>query len=334
MTVSLEVIKLRFTGPVHFGRGWGDLDHSESILHSDTLKSALFSALIRLEPDWKIKAGDFFSGVRISSCYPYLRDELFLPKLHLKREFNFEGIAKEKHAKTSKNIEYLSFNIFTRYINSDETVHINEKQLSENSKYVFGNKDGFNKKVITDQTQQRVNVKYFSESVPFFASRIFFEKECGLYFLAAFKDIKIKKDFLKAVRYLGALGIGTDRTVGNGFFEFDEDKDISAIDFLVENPDAYASLGLYLPLKEELENSDLEHSSWGLIQRSGYMAGSEYLKFRHLLKKSIFMFTEGSIFKTPAPPEGKYIDLRPEWSVPDMHEVWRCGMPVFIPVKL
>jgi len=334
MKVTFEVIKLKFTGPLHIGRGWGDLDHSEPILHSDTLKSAIFSALIQLEPEWKKRAVEFFSDIKISSCFPYSGNELFLPKLHLKRKFYFEGISEKKHPKISKNIEYFSLNIFKRYINSDEILHIKKGQLSENYRFVFENENGCSKRIIADQTQQRVHVKYFYESIPFFANRIFFEKECGLYFLATFKSPEIKKEFLKAVRYLGDLGIGTDRTVGNGFFEFNENENISTVEFTVDNHDAFASLGLYLPLKEEIQRIDFEKSSWGLLQRGGYIAGSEYVKFRHLLKRSIFMFSEGSLFKMSVPPEGKLADLKPDWNDPDMHEIWRCGKTLFIPVKL
>ncbi len=334
MTVSFEVIKLKFTTPLHIGRGWGDLDHSEPLLHSDTIKSAIFYALIQLYPEWKNKPEKFFQSFSISSCFPYYKEELFLPKLQLKRRFRFEGIESYKEAKTSKKIEYLSLKVFQDYLNARDEIAFNKRQLSKNGKYVLEKVQDNPENIIVSHVQQRVNVKYFSEPVPFFADRLFFNKECGLYFLAQYSDRSIKEDVFHAIKFLGTLGIGTDRTVGNGFYDFDKEKDVSKIEISLDNPDAYAALGLFLPQQEELAKIDMDNSSWGLVKRGGYMAGSEHVKFRHLLKKSIYMFTEGSVFKTTEKPTGKCENVRPEWNDTDMHDVWRCGMPVFIPVKL
>lgn len=332
MNTSFEVVRLKLLSPLHIGRGWGDLDHSEPLLHSDTIKSALFSSLIRINPEWKNKAEEFFDGFNISSCFPYCDKELFLPKLHLKRKFLFEGIPEEKQAKTSKSVEYLSLNLFKKYINGDEIISIRNTQLSQDSKFIFTDDQEENKSIFRHHIQQRVHIKSFSETVPFFADRMFFNSHCGIYFLIRYNDSEIKNTVYKALEYLGSAGIGTDRTTGNGFFEID--NEIDKIEFNIESQDAFAALGLYLPLKEELDKIDLDNSSWGLINRGGYMAGSEYIKFRHLLKKSIFMFTEGSVFKTTEQPQGKFADVKPDWNDPDIHNVWRCGMPVFIPVKL
>lgn len=332
MKADYEIIKLEFISPLHIGRGWGDLDHSESVLHSDTIKSALFSALIQLAPEWKTMPDDFFKGFRISSCFPWTGDEIFLPKLQLKRKFLFEGISDNKQAKASKNVEYMSLKIFQKYINTTDEISVKASQLSKNGKYIFEHETP--EIFIVNQVQQRLTVKDFEESTPFFADRYFFVKNSGLYFLASFSNEKIREAVFKALKLLGNLGIGTDRTIGNGFFNFDENIHVSKIETKVENPDGYAALGLYLPLKGELEKIDLGNSYWGLLQRGGYMAGSEFVKFRHLLKKSIFMFTEGSVFKTPEKPEGKSEDLTPDWNDENMHKVWRCGMPLFIPVKI
>jgi len=336
MTVSFEVIKLKFITPLHIGRGWGELDHSEQILHSDTIKSAIFFALIQLFPEWKNKAKEYFEGFTLSSCFPFCKEELFLPKLQLKRKFDFEAIEPNRQAKTSKKIEYISFKIFKDYINNynNEQIVINKNQLSKNYKFVFEKSLDDHGNIFLDHVQQRVKIEQFTKTVPFFADRIFFNEDCGLYFLAKFQNEAIRKDVLRAISFLGTLGIGTDRTVGNGFFHFDENTDVSGIEISADNTDAYASLGLYLPKKEELEIIDMDNSSWGLIKREGYMAGSEYVKFRHLLKKSIYMFTEGSVFKTTEKPVGKFVNVKPEWNDSEMHDVWRCGMPLFIPVKL
>jgi CRISPR type III-A-associated RAMP protein Csm4 len=166
---------------------------------------------------------------------------------------------------------------------------------------------------------------------------MFFSEGSGLFFLANFNDDVLKKEIFSALQLLGSLGLGTDRTVGNGFFEFDEKKHVEAKDLNIEekNCNAFATLGLYLPKKEEIETMDLDKSFWNIKERGGYIAASEYLKFRHLLKSPIHMFVEGSVFYTGKKPEGRYENVKPEnWNDPDMHDIYRCGKPIFIPVKI
>jgi len=340
--MRFEAIKLEFTSPLHIGRGWGDLDRSEPILHSDSLKSAIYFSLIQLFPEWKSeeKALEFFNGFVISSCFPYYNNEFFLPKLPI-RNFIISGIDDYKIAKVAKKIEYLSLDVFKNYLNSKEIINIDKKQLSENGKYVFANNNApIN--FIRSQTQQRITIKNTGKSIPFFVDRLFFMKNSGLYFLADFKkNDQLKFLVFKALKFLGTIGIGTDKTVGNGFFEFDENRHVQEI--LIEtkntytNDYAYASLGLFIPTEEEFKRINFDKSFWNIKERGGYIAGSEYIKFRHLLKKSIYMFTEGSIFFTETLKEnleGKLVNLKPDWNDNDMHNVYRCGKSIFIKVNL
>lgn len=335
--MKFYAVMLEFTTPLHIGRGWGELDKSEPLLHSDTLKSALFSVIIQFKSEWRNKANDFFNGFSISSCFPYYKDEFFLPKLLLNKKIIINGIEEYKQIKVSNKIEYLSVEVFNKYINSENKLEIDKDQLSKNQKYVFSKKLDNPFDFIKNETQQRVRIENYSSSMPFFVDRIFFEKDSGLYFLIKFNDENIKDEIFFALKLLGACGVGTDRTVGNGFFEFDEKKHVREIDIECDNikANAFASLGLYLPKREELESFDLEKSLWNLKERGGYMAGSEFIKFRHLLKTPIHMFTEGSVFYVNKLPVGRLENLKPfKWNDEDMHDVYRCGQPIFIPVKI
>ena len=134
------------------------------------------------------------------------------------------------------------------------------------------------------------------------------------------------------MKLMGSFGIGTDRTVGNGLFDFDESQHLGKITLNVPFENAFACLGLYLPTQQEIKQINLDNSSWGVQKRGGYIAGSGYDKFKHLLKNEIYMFTEGSVFESLDNLHGRFIDLRPDWNDSDIHSVWRCGQPLFIPV--
>jgi len=166
---------------------------------------------------------------------------------------------------------------------------------------------------------------------PFYFERIYFEKGCGLFFLAQFHNEGLKKQVLHALKILGENGIGTDRTVGNGLFHVECSSDISGPFIFNLDPGISIKipLGLYLPNEQEISQIDFQESSWNLIKRGGYMAGSEQDSTSHLRKKSIYMFLEGSVLKTEIQLKGELTDLKPEWNAP-LHPVFRCGMPIII----
>ena len=92
-------------------------------------------------------------------------------------------------------------------------------------------------------------------------------------------------------------------------------------------------LSLFIPTEEDLRLLDLEHSRYELLQRGGYMSGSQDSDFRHLRKKSVYMFNVGSVFYTTGSLKGKVVDLKPDWNDERMHPVFRSGKPFVVSVK-
>jgi CRISPR type III-A-associated RAMP protein Csm4 len=129
--------------------------------------------------------------------------------------------------------------------------------------------------------------------------------------------------------YLADSGIGTDRTVGMGQFSFSFDT--FSID-LPEKTSHSFNLSLFCPenhgqLKELIDNN----SKYDLIKRGGWI-GEPYNTFR---KKSIYMFREGSVFKTNDLTAGKTVDLKPEKTPAKIdHPVYRVGKSLFMPVLI
>jgi CRISPR-associated protein Csm4 len=105
----LKAIKLRFSSPVHFGRGREELDKSELVYHSDSMKSALYAVGLSMFSEWKDEKR-FHNSFRISSCFPYAKDEYFLPRPQLKRKIysvktmRIMQQKKSRKSNTSKNL--------------------------------------------------------------------------------------------------------------------------------------------------------------------------------------------------------------------------------------
>ena len=75
--------------------------------------------------------------------------------------------------------------------------------------------------------------------------RIFFKDHSGMYFIAEGDNTKLLE---KGLEILQHEGIGTDRNVGNGYFEFSKDE--IELD-LPENAKYSMNLSLFLPEKQE-----------------------------------------------------------------------------------
>ena len=148
--------------------------------------------------------------------------------------------------------------------------------------------------------------------------------------------------FEKGLRLLQYEGIGTDRNVGNGYFEYES----STIELSIpEVSDGAMSLSMFIPENQgQLKN--LVHSenvAYDFVRRGGWITDSPYNTVR---KNVIYAFTAASVFdlKKSAPEcLGKIVNLRP--CISDdiaeskglyklSHPIWRCGRSIFIPVKL
>lgn len=345
-----KAIKLRFTSPLHLSRGRDEYDKSETLYHSDSLKAAIYAVGLPYFAQWS-NWQNFAQAVRISSCFPYAGDELFLPKPVLKKKIHFTGILDDLQSKKVKKVEYIEKSQFVNFLNAPDEWKVDSQLLQPDGRFICRSAQTFTKiengksktfDFFKTDVQQRVKVPLEGEtdtkgnaieSKPYYVDRMYFNENCGLYFIAEFMDANIEQQFLKALKILGEQGIGTDRSVGNGFFEFDETLEIQ--DFQLQMPSNLGlqmPLGLYLPTKEEHQAIDFDQSHWGLMKRGGFMAGSTEEKLRHLWKNDIFMFAEGSVFKAPIALKGKYENLQPLWDTDEMHPVWRDGQCLMLTI--
>lgn len=349
-----KAIRLRFISPLHLSRGFDEYDKSETIYHSDSLKAAIYAIGIQYHQNW-VNWDDFSQACRLSSCFPYAGNEFFLPKPVLKKKIIVSGIANDLQPKKAKKIEFIEKSQFEEFINTPgDTWQVDKSKLHPNGKFICRQSETFttlvNGKSISfdfykTEVQQRVRVPLEGEtdakgkplqSQPYYVDRIYFNQNCGLYFIAEFSTPEFKKQFMQTLKILGEHGIGTDRGVGNGFFNFDEASDVQNFILQIKsNYNLQMPLGLYLPHREEHAAIDFDHSHWGIIKRGGFLAGSQHLHLRHLWKNDIYMFAEGSIFMASTVLKGKYEDLQPqladEWGK-DMHPVWRDGQCLMLKI--
>lgn len=325
---KLKVFRLHFRTPLHIGLGRSAYDSSSSDLHSDTISAAL-AAIKAQHGASSEELRCFLDSFAMSSAFPYEGKMYFLPRPLTADRITVDGSDGAEFRKLLKSVRYIESSVWKGFV-EESIPSISSTQIHDGYLTPLGYSDFVSP--YKKQVMQRVSVSRSGEddAAPFFFEWCFFNasKDCGLYIIVDAKD-DVLVEVESLLKELGETGIGTDKTVGGG--QFDVTSDI--IDLPTDGGDALLSLSLYIPSEKEQAAIDLKDSCYNLIQRGGFMAGSSDYTLRHLWKKSIYMYEEGSVFITDSKLEGIIADLQPEWNSKVMHPVFRSGKALFIPVK-
>jgi CRISPR-associated protein Csm4 len=326
----MEIAKLHFTSPLHLSKGKSVLDESFDVLHSDTLKSALFVCALELGLTTGDDAKSFLESFTISSAFPFVGKELFFPKPEWISKALTDSLA-EDNKKKFKKVHFIGQTSFEELLDGSLT-GLNAACF-KNTKYYTQNSISENQPFTSETVQQVVVSRTYDEegSNTFYTERLYFNEGCGLYFILNVPDAK--RDIINAaLMLLGDNGIGSDKSVGNGQFEF---KGFESFDFQ-EAKDAkhQIALSLYCPTEKEIKDEAfLNDSAYSLIKRGGYIANPDNFNHSTLRKKSIVMFTEGSVFPSSKTLVGDVKDLKPDMPTVE-HSIWRDGRALFLPYNL
>jgi CRISPR type III-A-associated RAMP protein Csm4 len=336
---TFDVVKLHFKGPLHISRGKDEYGSTEEILPSDALKSAIFACGQQLYDSEELQA-DFLDHFRTSSAFPFYQDEYFFPKPFTRLPFSISGLEDEqaKEAKKLKQLRYLGKAYMEKALNGEGEQAVPASYFVKGGAFLSERMAKDSEAFLFQKAQQsRVAIPHWdemdkgAETRPFYMEKLYFQEGAGLYFLLDIDD-RYKDTFYSCLSLLADNGIGTDRNVGNGQFTYTADQITIAVP-----DDAQESmvLSLYCPEKAEVENGLLAGSRYQLLKRGGFIASPEKTEHQSLRKKSLYMFTEGSIFGRPT-LTGKNTNLQPagdgKTAMPD-HPIWRDGRPLYLPIK-
>lgn len=327
---KFRIYKLHFTAPLHLGDERADYDKSLSVYHSDSMYAAIISVLAKVGYAIPEK-GDL--GFSISSLFPFYQKEekgdpvFFLPKI--KKQDDFDSDIRKK----VKRIEWLDVSSFNDYINGKSL--FNNSNTGQMKGVYYTNQDigtGF----ISTEVNPRVTVSRSGQedARPFYMERLYFKDYSGLYFIFSGENSSVLE---KTLNVLKNEGIGTDRTVGNGLFEWE----FGEIQLKLPESEYASNLSLFIPEDKEQTKQMLEGNivAYNIQKRGGWITDSGLNSFR---KNNIYAFTEGSVFKIPTINQtqffGKTVDLKPKLNYEHIgveeHPIWRNGKAIFIPVKM
>lgn len=330
---KLKIYKLHFTTPVHLGDMRDDYGISLKTISSDTMYAALISCLAKMGMSTPMNAD---MGCTISSLFPFYQTDkdsnavLFFPK-PLKQTLPISEKAVTERKKIKK-VAWLDAVYFSKILRGEQLFDDGSIDAAIHGEFMTDMEieDNF----ITSQVSARVAVSRDGkeDARPFYMDRVMFRGYSGLFFIADGDTTLLDK----AINLLQNEGVGTDRNVGNGYFEYEIDT--VEID-IPEQSDYTMSLSSFVPeSKAQLQNMlGSDNVAYDFQRRGGWITTPPHNTLR---KNVIYSFTAASVFKSECAglcTKGVVdVDLRPEieWETQINHPIWRCGRALFLPIKL
>lgn len=316
---TYNIIKLKNITPLHIGKGKDFYD----MLFDDVLSDMLSSALASIRVNIKGMADDvesFMDSFCLSSAFPFYKEEYYLPKPKGRISIGID----EKYRKKLKKIKYVEKSLFERIYIHGEMVNADKSQLAGE---LLTRKPLAEDEVLSTKGEvERVAIPRDggSDAVPYFFEFKYYASDAGLYCLTDAKG-ELFAELVELFTILGQQGIGSDKNVGCGHF----DVESGTIEIADVVSDDKLMLSMYIPTREELSAIDLSKSSYQMLLRGGYMAGSENEAGRQFLKKAVYMMESSSLLHSQQELKGRIVNLRNTFS---NHDIFRSGKAFYLPI--
>lgn len=303
------IVKLRPRGSFHIGERENWREGSKVYIPSDTIFSALCYCYLLLYGEVESFLKGFIDSnppFLISSAFPFVKETLFfpIPKNQISRD------------KEVRKIKYIDLHGLERLLNG--------KKIDD----------------IKDEVRTIPPFPWEIENVPriglnrwtnhpgenfFYFGQVTYKSDTGLFLFIEFKESSFKSKLIATLNLLAQEGLGGDRTVGRGFFYKPEILEIKI--HTTKFFDGIYSLSMYSPLQEEIMG--IERGFYEIEERKGYIFSPFCQSLR---RRSIRLFTEGSVFPSEPKRVGKIVDVTPDAF--DTHKVYRYGYIFSLPCKL
>lgn len=337
---NYDIIRFKFTTPLHVGNERSDYSTGNPMLHSDSLFAAICHAWAKLgKADWIGENGD--CGFVISSLFPFIdyrtKISYFLPKPMLLLDEKTKDDLDTSVRKALKKVQWIDLPLFEALVGGSPMAHtetfydkgyqsVNELPRDQQGSLI---------EPISNQSMPRAAISRsgLEDTVIYYIDRYYFHEQAGLYAYVKYENETVKARVKAALSLLQEEGLGTDRNVGHGRFECSYD----AVSINLPDQTAYGiNIGMYCPKDKEewLQFSEFNaskiRSGFNLVRRGGWMSEPR----NTWRKRSVYMASPGGVFKTAGrETAGAIVNVEPTGEVNAGHPVWRNGQSIFLPCK-
>lgn len=308
-----QLVKLKFTAPVHFGSG--RLTDSESYLTADTLFSALFIEALSMGCADELLTAAQSGKLQISDTFPWIGSTYYLPKPRVSPPQQRETASEDEQAastikKAFKQLVYIPTSSFSCYLKGSFD------PLAEQEKFKLGS-SGLIAKV---SLERRDDPEASGNPDPYHVGVFSFCPDAGLYFI-----VQGNYDLRPVLDALQYSGLGGKRSSGYGRFEFEVCDDCVAAAVGSIGDEGKMLLSSAMPKAEELSEDLLEGCSYTLNRRAGFVQSTAYTQ-QATKKRDFYTFASGSVFARTF--DGDVFDV----SAGGNHSVWRYAKAMWLEV--
>jgi len=310
------IVRLNPTGAWRIGPDSGDRDRVDRVYHSDSLYSAVSTAMARLGllDEWlDATARAPEPAVKFSSCFPFQGDTMYVvPPRSL---WPPAASAKVRW----KGARFVPLSVVEDLVQA--------RPISEENWAV----DGASECLIPQGSQGPFRVSVRSGAAvdrqgagvePHSSACLEFAPQAGMWLMAAFQDeAKWKQPVMAALKLLADSGFGGERSRGWGRAEVSFSDRDSPLMSAAEGPVGWWMLSLFHPSSGD--SVDWERGNYALTTRSGRVESFGDAK------KPTRMVAEGSVLVARSEPQGAAMDVAPENFA---HPVYRAGFAVAIAI--
>lgn len=309
--MSERIVKIKFKGPVHFGRG--RLSQSAYTCDAATLFSALYLEAMRIGCADELLSAAKAGRLSISDAFPYIGDRLYCPKPIIGSDALILGNADvgskdPRIRKAAKKLDYIPLEGLEAYMNGSFDF------MSELERFDLG------------KAFLRNEVNLFrsrtEDAEPFYVGGFRFRENAGIYFI-----VRGSFNIEPIMELLQFSGLGGKRTSGFGRFAYEVcETEFISLSSSEAGSGTFMLLSSSAPTATELMEPLLEGASYKLVRKSGFVQS-----FTHNLspqkKADMYVFATGSTFKSKF--SGEIYDVN---TMPDAHPVYRYARSLWMEV--
>lgn len=361
--MNYTLIRLHFEGALHLSNTRLDYASSETVLHSDTVYSAIAQSWHVLGLKHLLQKDEIWKDFTLSSFFPFTsaldkegkpteKKVYFFPKPFarltetIQANRKIDGKKYEKpSAKELKKISFYGQDYFQKFLTQTAIASYGDFNEHLQGDYLCETRidEKFMCKEIS--SHNRTPRQAGQDAEPFQIERVYFKQGSGLYGIIAHETEAIPENVRHALDLLAHEGLGSYRHLGLGQFTYDVVPHAwKELDLSFPESNYAVNLSLYSPESKEAFVADfpLEDKKVGyaLVKRGGWIT-TEGLHTYH--KKPVLMLGEGGIIRMENAvnqvfEKGKsLIDITPDIELKPLlppNSVLRNGKSIFVPVKL
>lgn len=344
------VYRLEMRAPLHVGSTGIGKEGSLAYMPSDTLFAAMVSTWAWVAPQRLEETLALFNRGAppfvLSSAFPFAGPVRLYPAPTL--DARLPAAARTDLGKKLKRLSHVSEQILLRWLRGDdlagelkETVIKNGEQIAI-SNFIQGERVWVTSeerraiaKALAKPADEPATARLWSEDVAphvvvgrvdnrpnlFHTGRVYFARQCGLWFGARFANIQSQDDVDQALHLMADSGMGGLRSAGHGAFRWTA----SQVNDALPAPEA-GGYGLLLsrlaPTAGQMGVLTADHANYRLATVGGWCGndGEEPRK-----RRRVRLVAEGSVIQWPGDPLGHLVNVNPTGDDGLNHPVYRCG---------